>query len=169
MGLEIERKFLVISEEFKKLSSRVSHIKQGYLNSDKNRTVRVRIHDKSAFLTIKGISDVSGTTRFEWEKEISYEEATELIKLCEHSMIEKRRYYHNNGDHLYEVDEFLGENKGLVLAEIELKDVDEEFKKPTYLGDEVTGTRSYYNAYLSKNPYKNWTKKNLELKSEENL
>ena len=84
MGLEIERKFLVISEEFKKLSSRVSHIKQGYLNSDKNRTVRVRIHDKSAFLTIKGISDVSGTTRFEWEKEISYEEATELIKLCEH-------------------------------------------------------------------------------------
>ena len=156
MGREIERKFLVHSKEYKKLSFNVKYLKQGYLNSDKNRAVRVRITDDAAFLTIKGTSNDSGTTRFEWEKEILIEDAKELMKLCESGVIEKNRFYHKVGDHTFEIDEFLGDNEGLVVAEVELSNEKEFFEKPEYLGIEVTGEEKYYNSSLSKNPFKNW-------------
>lgn len=156
MSKEIERKFLVKSDEFKSLSFKRRYIKQGYLNSDKNRAVRIRITDDAAFLTIKGASNETGTTRFEWEKEISLEDATQLMELCEPGIIEKNRYYHQVGSHTFEVDEFLGDNKGLVLAEVELTDENELYEKPTYLGKEVTGNIQYYNSNLSKNPFKFW-------------
>lgn len=156
MPKEIERKFLVNSNEFKSLHLKRRYLKQGYLNSDKNRTVRIRIADDLAYLTIKGASNDSGTTRFEWEKEISVEEAKDLIKLCESGVIEKYRYYHHVGQHMIEIDEFLGDNKGLVVAEIELTEENESFEKPNYLGLEVTGEPKYYNSSLSKNPFKFW-------------
>ena len=156
MGIEIERKFLIVNEDFKELSFQKKYIKQGYLNSDKNRAVRIRITDNTAFLTIKGISNVSGMARFEWEKEISLEEAKELMLLCEPGIIEKYRYYHQVGNHVFEIDEFFGENEGLLLAEIELSSENENFAKPSYLGKEVTGNEKYYNSFLSKNPFKNW-------------
>jgi CYTH domain-containing protein len=156
MPKEIERKFLVVSDEFKKMSFNKTYLKQGYLNSDKNRAVRVRITEDSAFLTIKGKSSESGTTRFEWETKISREEALQLIELCEPGIIEKNRYYHRFGNHLFEVDEFLGIHQGLVLAEVELKDENEVFEKPNYLGKEVTGDERFYNSNLSKNSSKFW-------------
>ena len=112
-----------------------------------------------AFLTIKGVSDASGTTRFEWEKEIDLKDAKELMILCENGIIEKNRFYHNLGNHIIEIDEFLGNNKGLVIAEIELKNKNETFLKPNYLGIEVTNDKKYYNSSLCLNPFKNWTKK----------
>jgi adenylate cyclase len=156
MSKEIERKFLVRSDEFKELSFKKSYLKQGYLNSDKNRAVRVRITDETAFLTIKGKSNASGTTRFEWEREISIAEATQLMALCEPGIIEKNRFYHHYKDHVFEVDEFLGNHQGLVLAEVELNDENEAFEKPNYLGEEVTGDERYYNSNLSKNSSKFW-------------
>ena len=129
MSLEIERKFLVKSTAFKKDSFQKIAIKQGFLNSNKERTVRIRITDTKGFMTVKGKSDKSGTTRFEWEKEISLIEATQLLDLCEKGIIEKHRYLIESGQHLYEVDEFLGDNLGLIIAEIELKDAQEIFKK----------------------------------------
>ena len=156
MPKEIERKFLVESDEFKELSFKKTYLKQGYLNSDKNRAVRVRITSDTAFLTIKGKSNESGTTRFEWEKEISISEATQLIELCEPGIIEKNRFYHQFGDHVFEIDEFLGNHEGLVLAEVELHHEDEAFEKPNYLGEEVTGDDRYYNSNLSKNSSKFW-------------
>ncbi|NNC69935.1 MAG: CYTH domain-containing protein [Flavobacteriaceae bacterium] len=158
MNIEIERKFLVISEDFKKESQQKLYIKQGFLNSHKERTVRVRILNDTGFLTIKGISNKSGTKRLEWEKEISFSEAEQLICLSEKGIIEKYRYLIHVGQHVYEVDEFLNENKGLILAEIELKDEFEPFEKPNWLGKEVTGVAKYYNSMISKNPYKNWVK-----------
>jgi adenylate cyclase len=157
MNLEIERKFLIKNTEFKKACFKKRHIIQGFLNSNKNRVVRVRIIDNSAFLTIKGISDNSGTTRFEWEKEIALEDAKDLMILCEKDIIEKNRYYHTLGKHIIEIDEFLGKNKGLLIAEIELKNKNESFLKPDYLGVEVTNEEKYYNSSLSKNPFKNWS------------
>tara|TARA_B100000780_G_C20993633_1_gene397407 strand:+ start:75 stop:566 length:492 start_codon:yes stop_codon:yes gene_type:complete len=162
MNLEIERKFLIRNQEFKKVCFQKKHIIQGFLNSDKNRVVRVRIIDNKAFLTIKGISDESGTTRFEWEKEILLKDAKELMTLCENEIIEKYRYYHEFGEVIFEIDEFLGNNEGLVIAEIELENKNENFLKPNYLGTEVTNEEKYYNSSLSKNPFKNWIKKNLE-------
>ena len=156
MPKEIERKFLVESDEFKSLSFKKTYLKQGYLNSDKNRAVRVRITDEAAFLTIKGKSNESGTTRFEWEHEISQIEANQLMALCEPGIIEKNRFYHHVGDHVFEVDEFLGNHKGLVLAEVELNHETEAFEKPNYLGTEVTGDGRYYNSNLSKNLSKFW-------------
>jgi CYTH domain-containing protein len=150
MAKEIERKFLVIDNAFKDLSFKRTYIKQGYLNSDKNRTVRVRITENTAFLTIKGGSNLSGTTRFEWEKEISILEATQLMKLCEPGIIEKNRFYHRVGSHIFEIDEFLGMHLGLVLAEVELDHEEENFETPFYLGEEVTGNKQYYNSFLSK-------------------
>lgn len=157
MSLEIERKFLVKNEDFKKEFYQKKHLKQGYLNADKNRTVRIRISDDHAFLTIKGKSNSSGTTRFEWEKEIDKTEAEQLLLLCEPSIIDKTRFYVKNDHHIYEVDEFYGENKGLVVAEIELNSENESFKKPSWLGLEVTGEKKYYNSSLSKIPFKSWT------------
>lgn len=154
--LEIERKFLVTSEDFKKEALRKNHIAQGYLNSNPERTVRVRIKGEIGFLTIKGKGNETGMTRFEWETEIALAEAKNLIKLCENGVIDKMRYEVEMGNHTFEVDEFFGENEGLIVAEIELKSEDEIFEKPTWLGQEVTNDERYYNAYLSNNPFKNW-------------
>ncbi|MFD0993912.1 CYTH domain-containing protein [Tenacibaculum geojense] len=156
MSLEIERKFLVTSDDFKQNAYQKTYIKQGFLNSDKNRVVRVRITDTNGFLTIKGKSNTSGTTRFEWEKEISLQEATQLLALCEEGIIEKTRYFIKQNKHIFEVDEFLGDNLGLCIAEIELENEHEVFTKPDWLGNEVTGDVKYYNSAISKNPYKNW-------------
>lgn len=156
MGLEIERKFLVKNNSFKEESYQKTLIKQGFLNSDKERVVRVRVADKKAYLTIKGKSDVLGTTRFEWEKEISIDEAKSLLKLCEPGVIEKYRFLIKKGKHVFEVDEFLGENKGLIVAEIELDSEKEKFIIPDWLSKEVTGDKKYYNSNLSKSPFKDW-------------
>ena len=156
MSLEIERKFLVKNLDFKIESFAKKYIKQGYLNADKNRTVRVRVSNTKAFLTIKGKSNKVGTTRFEWEKEIALSEAEELLLLCEPSIIEKHRYFIKKGIHTFEVDEFLGDNLGLIVAEIELNFENETFDKPNWLAKEVTGTVKYYNSSISKLPFKNW-------------
>ena len=156
MNLEIERKFLITNTNFKKESYQKKYIQQGFLNSDKNRVVRVRIIEEKAYLTIKGISDKSGTSRFEWEKEISVQEAKVLMKLCEKGVIEKYRYFHKLENHVFEIDEFLGDNDGLIIAEVEIKNKNEVFIKPSYLGKEVTGDEKYYNSNLSKVPFKDW-------------
>jgi adenylate cyclase len=156
--IEIERKFLVKSNDFKQQAFIHNKIAQGYLSSVPERTVRVRIKGEKGFITIKGISQQSGMSRFEWENEIPLEEALELLKLCEKGKIEKTRYEIKLGNHIYEVDEFYGENEGLLLAEIELNSENETFEKPDLLGDEVTNDKRYYNAYLSKNPFKDWQK-----------
>ncbi|KRD10564.1 adenylate cyclase [Flavobacterium sp. Root901] len=156
--LEIERKFLVKSDDFKEQAFAKNKIAQGYLSSIPERTVRVRIKGEKAFLTIKGIGHQGGMSRFEWENQIPLDEAAELLKLCEKGKIEKTRYEIKFGNHIYEVDEFYGENEGLIMAEIELQSETESFEKPDWLGEEVTNDERYYNAYLSKNPFKNWEK-----------
>lgn len=156
--IEIERKFLVNSEAYKKQAFSKEPIVQGFLNTHPERTVRVRIRGNSGFLTVKGKSNKAGTSRFEWESEIEVEAARKLLELCEDGILEKTRYAIKTGNHIFEVDEFLGANKGLVMAEIELRDEAETFTKPIWLGDEVTGDIRYYNSQLSKQPYKNWKK-----------
>ncbi|CAM1359701.1 CYTH domain-containing protein [Tenacibaculum xiamenense] len=156
MSVEIERKFLVASNDFKNQAFKKVYIKQGFLNSDKERVVRVRIKDNEGFLTIKGPSSKEGTTRFEWEKQINKSEAESLFHLCEKGVIEKFRYLVNIKSHTYEVDEFLGDNEGLLIAEIELNSENELFTKPNWLAKEVTGDIKYYNSNLSKLPYKKW-------------
>jgi len=154
--LEIERKFLVTSDAFKSEASHKNHIAQGYLNSNPNRTVRVRVKGEIGFVTIKGKGNETGMSRFEWETEIALADAKNLLKLCESGAIDKIRHEVEIGSHTYEVDEFFGDNEGLVVAEIELNSEDETFEKPHWLGQEVTNDERYYNAYLSNNPYKNW-------------
>ena len=154
--LEIERKFLVTSDSYKKESFGKKQIIQGYLSSNPERTVRVRIKENKAYLTIKGNSNASGMSRFEWEKEISVDEAKNLLLLCEKGVIDKTRFEIKVGNHTYEVDKFYGENEGLEMAEIELQSETELFEKPDWLGEEVTNDNRYYNSYLSKNPFKNW-------------
>jgi len=154
--LEIERKFLVTSEAFKKEAFTQNRIAQGYLSSIPERTVRVRIKGDKGFLTIKGASNESGLSRFEWEKEIPVDEAKELLKLCEKGVIDKTRFEVKLGNHVIEIDEFHGENEGLIMAEIELELETETFEKPSWLGEEVTNDNRYYNSYLSKKPYKSW-------------
>ena len=156
MAVEIERKFLVKNDDFKLEAKRIHKIRQGYLNSNKNRAVRVRVWDEIGYLTIKGKSNTSGTSRFEWEKEIPIAEAEQLLLLCEPSVLEKKRYIIEHGNHTFEVDVFLGINDGLIVAEIELQDEDEPFSKPNWLGKEVTGDPKFYNASLSKTPYSEW-------------
>lgn len=155
--IEIERKFLVTSDIFKSEAFKRTRIVQAFLNSDKSRIVRVRIAGDHAFLTIKGKPKDDGISRFEWEKEISKSDAEALLNLCEDGMIDKIRYQVKSGVHVFEVDEFFGTNEGLIVAEVELDDVSEVFKKPKWLGDEVTGQLKYYNSQLVKNPYKNWS------------
>jgi CYTH domain-containing protein len=155
--IEIERKFLVNSDAFKSLALQKNHIVQGYLNSNPNRTVRIRIKDEKGFITIKGASNEIGLSRYEWEKEITTTEAKELLLLCEEGIIDKIRYEIPVGQHLIEVDEFFGNNKGLILAEIELQSESEEFEKPDWLDIEVTQDERYYNSYLSKYPYTSWS------------
>ncbi|MDL5510554.1 CYTH domain-containing protein [Arenibacter sp. M-2] len=156
--IEIERKFLVKSEDFKSDAIKNERIVQGFLNTDPLRTVRVRIKGDKGFITVKGKGNQSGTTRFEWEKEIAVKEADALILLSEPGVIDKVRYYIEVGRHIYEVDEFLGDNSGLIVAEIELEDEAEDFLKPSWLGQEVTADIKYYNSQLSKNPFKTWKK-----------
>lgn len=155
-NIEIERKFLVKNTSFLELNLKKSILKQGYLNSNKNRAVRVRISENKGYLTIKGISNNSGTSRFEWEKEITPAEANQLLNICEPGIISKTRYLFPTDVHTYEIDVFEEDNQGLIVAEIELKSEDEAFYKPEWLGEEVTGQKKYYNSQLSKNPYKNW-------------
>ena len=156
--IEIERKFLVKSEAFKKEAFKQTRISQGFLNTDKARTVRVRLKGEQGFITIKGASSESGLSRFEWEKEIPKQEAEALLELCEPSIIDKTRYEIKLGQHIYEVDEFYGDNFGLIVAEIELNTETETYIKPDWLGNEVTGDVKYYNSQLSKNPFKSWIK-----------
>jgi CYTH domain-containing protein len=155
MALEIERKFLV-NGDFRSEVVEATRIVQGYLCSAPGRTVRIRTRDSKAYITIKGSAGSKGFTRYEWEKEIPLEEAEELLLLCEQTLIEKTRYLIKHGNHLFEVDEFSGENAGLIIAEVELKSEDEYFEKPAWLGKEVTGDIRYYNSYLSGNPYSRW-------------
>lgn len=155
MAQEIERKFLVIGE-FKSLAFEQSHIVQGYISSARGRTVRVRIRDDKGYLTIKGASNASGISRYEWEKEIPIDEAKELMKLCEPGAIDKTRYLVKYAGHTFEVDEFYGENEGLIVAEVELSAEDEAFEKPAFIGEEVTGDVRYYNSQLMKRPYTTW-------------
>jgi len=153
---EIERKFLVTSDDFKTQAIRQARIVQGFLNTNPSRTVRVRIYGTQGFITVKGKSNETGMSRFEWEHEISVIEAEELMKLCEPGVIEKIRFEVKSGNHVFEVDEFLDENKGLIVAEVELNSETESFLKPLWLGKEVTGDKKYYNSNLSKHPYSKW-------------
>ncbi|WP_296313049.1 CYTH domain-containing protein [Winogradskyella sp. UBA3174] len=154
--IEIERKFLVTSNVFKTEAFNSYTIKQGFLNSDAERTVRVRLIKDIGYLTIKGKSTKNGLSRFEWEKEIPRIEAEFLLELCELGIIDKIRYEVKSGNHIFEVDEFFIENEGLVIAEVELKSENENFIKPNWLGKEVTGDVKYYNSQLSKLPYTLW-------------
>ena len=162
MAIEIERKFLVNNLDFKSEAFKKTHIKQGFLSSHKKRVVRVRITDENAYLTIKGKSSPDGLQRFEWEKPISMSDAVTLLELCEKTPIEKIRYFVKNDKHIIEVDEFLAENRGLIIAEIELNNIDQSYIKPNWIGKEVTGHERYYNACLSKNPYNKWKKETLK-------
>lgn len=154
--IEIERKFLVIDDSFKEEAFAQNHIAQGYLSSVPERTVRVRIKGDRGYLTIKGVSNNSGMSRFEWEKEIPVAQAKELLLLCEKGVINKMRFEVKRGNHVFEVDEFYGENMGLIVAEIELDSETEIFEKPSWIGKEVTNDKRYYNSCLSKNPYLDW-------------
>jgi adenylate cyclase len=156
MAQEIERKFLVLSDGFKAQSEKSTRITQGYLSSLPERTVRVRIKGDKGYITIKGIGNATGASRFEWEKEIPVEEVDQLLKICEPGVIDKTRYEVKSGHHTFEVDEFYGENKGLVVAEVELSDEKDAIVKPEWIGAEVTGDVKYYNSMLMKNPYTKW-------------
>ena len=156
MAQEIEKKFLVTNDDFKKEAYESSHIVQGYLSSVPERAVRIRIMDQSGFITIKGIGNQSGASRFEWEKEIPINEAEELLKLCEPGVIDKVRHKIKVDGGTFEVDEFHGDNNGLIVAEIELKNESDDFFRPKWLGKEVTGEVKYYNAMLMKVPFSKW-------------
>ena len=155
-GLEIERKFLVRGDGYKQQAVSHSRIKQGYICSGRGRTVRVRHRDHCAFLTIKGPSLDGGLSRYEFEKEITLDEAEHLFHLCEPGIIDKTRYLVPSGKHTFEVDEFYGDNEGLVMAEVELSEPDEPYEKPDFIGREVTGDRRFYNSHLRQNPFKLW-------------
>lgn len=155
MPQEIERKFLVTGE-YKSQAYAQSRIVQGYISSARGRTVRIRIRDGKGYLTIKGASNASGTSRYEWEKEIPLNEAQDLMKLCEPGIIDKTRYLVRSGHHTFEVDEFYGENEGLTVAEVELASEDEPFVKPAFIGKEVTGDVRYYNSQLRMRPFTTW-------------
>lgn len=155
MPQEIERKFLV-DGEYKSKAYASSRIVQGYICSARGRTVRIRIRDDKGYLTIKGPADASGISRYEWEKEIPLDEARDLMKICESGAIDKTRYLVRSGRHVFEVDEFYGENEGLVIAEVELSSPDEPFEKPDFIGQEVTGDARYYNAQLMRHPFCRW-------------
>ncbi|HPT30233.1 MAG TPA: CYTH domain-containing protein [Prolixibacteraceae bacterium] len=156
MAQEIERKFLVKSDQFKAEASKSTRITQGYLSSVPERTVRVRIKGDQGYITVKGIGSGSGASRYEWEKEIPVAEVDELLKICEPGVIDKTRFEVKMGNHTFEVDEFYGENSGLIVAEVELSAEDEAFGKPEWLGQEVTGDPKYFNSMLMKNPFSRW-------------
>ena len=155
-GLEIERKFLVLGSDYKSQAFSCDRIKQGYLCSMGGKTIRVRTRGSKAYLTIKGPSNAAGLSRYEFEKEITFDEAEHLFLLCEPGIIDKARYLVKSGTHTFEVDEFYGDNEGLVTAEVELQSEDEAFEKPDFIGKEVTGNRLFYNSHLRKYPYSVW-------------
>lgn len=157
MAQEIERKFLV-DGDFRSEAFKAVRITQGYLSSVPERTVRVRVKDDKGYITVKGVGDESGVSRFEWEKEIPVDDARELLRICEPEVIDKTRYLVEVGTHTFEVDEFYGDNEGLTVAEVELSDPNEAFGKPSWLGEEVTGDKRYYNSFLSGHPYRTWRK-----------
>ena len=155
-GLEIERKFLVKKGgAYKRAAFSSSRIKQGYIPAD-GATVRIRVRDDKAYLTIKARSVNGGMTRYEFEKEITLDEASHLMELCEPGIIDKTRYLVASGKHVFEVDEFYGENEGLVMAEVELQSEDEPFVKPDFIADEVTADRRFYNSSLRRSPFSAW-------------
>ena len=157
-NIEIERKFLV-QRDYKHLAIKSTTIIQGFLSSVPERTVRVRIKGEKGFLTVKGIGNQTGISRFEFEKEITINDAKNLLEICEKGVISKTRYIIPSTDNLFfEVDEFHGDNKGLIVAEIELPTENTPFEKPNWLGKEVTGIIKYYNSAISKKPFKNWDK-----------
>ena len=154
--IEIERKFLVKNETYKSESIKKQLITQGYLSSDPKRSVRIRICEQNAYITIKGQTSESGTSRYEWEKEINIDDAKQLMLLCREGVVTKIRHLIPFKNHTFEVDEFLKDNSGLVIAEIELSNENEDFERPRWLGKEVTGIKKYYNSQLSQNAYVNW-------------
>ncbi|MFV7770038.1 CYTH domain-containing protein [Shewanella marisflavi] len=156
MAQEIERKYLVKNDEFKQKAARSVRIIQGYLSSVPERTVRVRVKGDKGFLTIKGIGNESGASRYEWESEIPVAEAQELLKICEPGVIDKTRYLVEYENHVFEVDEFYQSNQGLTVAEVELTTETQTVSKPTWLGEEVTGDSRYYNSMLMKHPFTTW-------------
>ena len=155
MQIETERKFLVKDDGYKGQAVESHRIRQGYIAHDMGRSVRVRVLDDKGILTVKG-PFVGLGSRPEWEKEISLQEAEDLFRLCKPGSIDKTRWIVPAGERKFEVDEFHGDNEGLVMAEIELKSQDEAFGRPSWLGDEVTGDPRFYNGYLARNPFKNW-------------
>ena len=152
MAKEIERKFLVKEETWRQAKG--TQYRQGYLNSAKERIVRVRTIDDKGYLTIKGLT--VGASRMEFEYEIPRQDAETLLDICEKPLIEKNRYKVAHGGFVWEVDEFFGENQGLIVAEIELESEDQYFSKPDWVGKEVTGDPRYFNSNLIKNPYTTW-------------
>ena len=157
MGQEIERKFLVRGD-YRSQAYSSSHIVQGYLCSSARCTVRIRLRDDKGYVTIKGKSDAAGLSRSEWEQEIPFKDASEMLALCGKEVIDKTRHLVKAGSHTFEVDEFHGDNEGLVVAEVELGSENEEYERPSWLGEEVTGDRKYYNSHLVDSPFKSWTR-----------
>lgn len=162
---ETERKFLVVGD-FKSQSYNATRIQQGYIASNNGRTVRVRIRGEKGYLTIKGPSGLKGITRYEFDTEIPLDDARELMEICEPGIIDKTRYLVKSPDgrHIWEIDEFYGDNEGLVLAEVELSHESEEFLKPDFIGREVTGDRRFYNSHMRSYPFKLWKEEILEVK-----
>ena len=156
MAIEIERKFIVVNDSYKARAYRSDRIAQGYLCREGGNSARVRVRGDKGYITIKGPSLDGGLSRYEWEREIPASEALELLKICHGAIIDKIRYLVRCGEHIFEVDEFFGDNEGLVIAEVELNHPDEQFEKPDFIGEEVTGDKRYYNSRLTRFPYKSW-------------
>ena len=155
-GMEVERKFMVRGNSYRQLAYASDRIKQGYICSGHGRTVRVRLRGGRGYLTIKGPSLDGGLSRYEFEKEITPDEAEQLFRLCEPGIIDKTRFLVKSGQHTFEVDEFYGDNEGLVMAEVELSAPDEPYEKPAFIGKEVTGDRRFYNSHLRAKPFSVW-------------
>lgn len=156
MAIEIERKFIVVNDSYKARAYRSDRIAQGYLCREGGNSARVRVRGDKGYITIKGPSLDGGLSRYEWEREIPASEALELLKICHGAIIDKIRHLVRCGEHIFEVDEFFGDNEGLVIAEVELNHPDEQFEKPDFIGEEVTGDKRYYNSRLTRFPYKSW-------------
>lgn len=154
--IEIERKYLVKSDVYKKSAYKKYSIMQAYLVTDDVRTIRVRTKGEKAYITVKSKTNESGLSRFEWEYEIPLEDIEGLLIVCQPGIIEKTRYEIEYEGHIIEVDEFSGENEGLVVAEIELETEQEEALLPDWIGEEITGVKKYYNSHLRETPYKSW-------------
>ena len=154
MGVEIERKYLLKNKEWRARAGEGIEIRQGYLNSAKERTVRIRINGGVGLITVKG--ETINSTRKEYEYQIPIEDAEELLELCEKPIVEKTRFEIIHNQKVWEIDEFKGGNKGLIVAEIELEDENEELEFPLWIGEEVTSDPRYYNANLIAHPYSDW-------------